>query len=163
MLNSLKNTLRFFKKRWMKLKLRTRFFLFAALIGLIFGGHNLITRYEPMQTEENYSAMEEVVYTMAEIQSIDVAFDTSNISKYTVVHKGNGEYEITITGARLENMYATLTEDYQIKTLERNGRFILFVFWLFCFAMFICQGYVITAVLYVSYRFVRKIILFLEE
>lgn len=163
MLNSLKNTLRLFKNQWLKLKLNTRLLVLSVLIGLTLLSNTAIAGYAPTLKEENFSAMENLVYTMVENKSTDVDFDTSKIFKYKVVHTKNGECDIIITSTGFEDIFVTLTENYQIKSLERNGIFSLLFFWILFFALFFIQGYLIAHILYAIYWVLRKIVLFFEE
>ena len=65
--------------------------------------------------EENYVAMEQLVYSIIEENNTDIDFDTSKINIYNVTYKKDGSKKIYIQGKTLEEMSVILNENYQIK------------------------------------------------
>jgi len=143
---------------WLDLEGSTRFGLIALTIGIIFGIFCLATDNFPKTNEENYVAMEKLIYNISEQKNVNQPFDTQYINSYVVTFNDNGNISIKVSAKGREELNATLKSDYQLKSEpERIGQSIIrrcFLFFGGCFLI----GCVGTAIIYLIYFFIKFII-----
>ena len=163
MLKNLKNKWRELKAKQANLNVNTIFIIVATVIGLLFGGWGVFASEEPLLKEENYLAMEELITTIVESKNSDIKLDNTKISQYTAVHKENGEQKISISGNNLERIEATISKEYELKSLVRYGELIFF---LFCLVYICCIVVIIeitNQLLIWIYNLIKKILRFFKK
>jgi len=106
--------------------------------------------------------MENLLNTIVENQNTDVDFDKSKVKQYTVTHKSNGNYAITIHGPALEKMFCTLDNNYKIKELTKTSNLILYIFWTTYFIFVYLISYGILYLLCWIFKLIKKIVCFFK-
>lgn len=159
MLQKVKSILRLLKNKWVNSRCWKKYCIVAAIIFIIIVGLDI---GNPIVKEENYEEMYSMITEITEQKSTDVKFDTSKVNTYTVVHRKNGDKEITISGALLEEIQLTLTSDYQIKSLTKETNNIVW-FWIEYVIFLAFIAIVDTMVLFEICNITKKIVLFMKK
>ena len=162
MLQKLKNKVRSLVQKWRKVELSTRFSIIVFIVYFTMITFIMPPGLSSCLKEENYTAMEQIVSTIVEEKNTDIEFDTSKIYKYEVTHRDNGYKEIFIAGTSFEELYLTVDKDYQIKKLTKGGELALILTAILYYLIVYCLGCIITAILFLINRIIKKIVQFFK-
>lgn len=162
LIQNVKKNLIFLINKWKSIDIISRFISIMLIINtmIIFTS---IPNISTFLKEENYMAMEQLVYTIVEQKDTQVDFDTSKIEQYEVTYKEKGIINVYIQGKSLEKIYVTIDEDYQIKKFIKAGLIqvvLLYVF--YCITVY-CLSYSITVILFFINRTIKKIKMFFQN
>ena len=156
MLKKIKCNVQLIVKRWNKIDKISRFISTMTIIAVILT-FAITPDREAFIKEENYVAMEQLVYSIIEENNTDIDFDTSKINIYNVTYKKDGSKKIYIQGKTLEEMSVILDENYQIKQLIMNKRSAVISLYIMYIILVEGLAFIITYGIFFINRTIRKI------
>lgn len=147
---------------WKGLETSTRFAIISILCGLIAFGIIAINEdwSRWVAKEENYNALEEIVYDIIESKNISQPI-SENLRNYDVSVNNDGTIDIDLYSNDVEYLEITISEDYQIQSFQRHSRTILFVGMRIFLLVII--GIIISAIVHLIYFIFEKIYMFISN
>jgi len=157
MLQKLKNKLRLVRDKWLKIKKGKKYLIIAISIALTIGLINAVVNYEPIDKVENYEEIRTVANTMIKEKTTDVKFDSSKIDFISVKINKNGDKSIAIDGDKMETLYLTLDNNYQIKNWSESDHVSNMLFYWFLYVLFwLAIGFASAGILFGIYALFKK-------